>query len=373
MQNQSLNNCYNIPSQQSPNAVNINIIAPAAYAAGQGGLKTNTQSCPNGEVYSVYGKNSMPNLPLYPSNYNNFINYPNASTNPIGTNVQQYQNPMSQSAGFLPNGLNQNQMAAQQGYVQTGLNPYQIYAQQGQANSLNPNQIPNNQIGYMQQGLMPEQMGYGPSGLSGGYYPNGANSVQAQNAMNYTQSPINTQPSINDGTKTSEQQHMYANAGNSNNLANNSLNNTNYTEKIEKTETTKTETNNKKEKTVIPLTDEYVKNLENYLNSDNSKIRLIGAKELMQRFKEDESRKDNRSLVPLLNKSLKDKSPSVRFLALTALQLGYSVGDDETVSILNKIANENQDKFGQDAILASEILLKLSAPQAVKADKGGKS
>ena len=122
----------------------------------------------------------------------------------------------------------------------------------------------------------------------------------------------------------------------------------------------------KKEKKITILTDEYIKNLENYLNNDNPKIRLIGAKELLERFKEDEERIDNPSLTALLNKTLQDTSPSVRFLALTSLQLGYSKGNDETVQILKDIQATNKDKFGEDALLASEILLKLSAPQKVE-------
>ena len=93
-------------------------------------------------------------------------------------------------------------------------------------------------------------------------------------------------------------------------------------------------------------------------------MRLIGAKELVERLKEDDNRKDNKSLIPLLNKTLKDTSPSVRFLGLTALQLGYCTGDDETVKILKEIQAQNKDKFGQDSLLASEILLKMAAPQA---------
>ena len=132
-------------------------------------------------------------------------------------------------------------------------------------------------------------------------------------------------------------------------------------EQIENT----TNQENKKTKKVTPLTDDYVKSLENYMNDQNPKIRLIGAKELLERFKEDENRKDNPSLMPLLNKALRDPSPSVRFLGLTMLQLGYVVGNDETVTILKEIQTKNQDKIGEDALLASEILLKMSAGQKV--------
>lgn len=120
-----------------------------------------------------------------------------------------------------------------------------------------------------------------------------------------------------------------------------------------------------KTKKVVPLTDDYIKSLENYMNNENPKIRLIGAKEILERFKEDENRIDNPSLMPLLNKALRDTSPSVRFLALTVLQLGYAAGNDETVAILKEIQAQNTDKIGEDALLASEILLNMAQGQKV--------
>lgn len=137
-------------------------------------------------------------------------------------------------------------------------------------------------------------------------------------------------------------------------------------ENITVTEDAKTDTKEEaEEKVVTPLSDEYIKSLENYLNDSNSKVRLIGAKELMERFKEDDNRKDNKSLIPLLNKTLRDTSAAVRFLGLTTLQLGYCVGNDETVQILKEIQAQNKDKTGEDQLLASEILLKMAAPQEV--------
>ena len=110
--------------------------------------------------------------------------------------------------------------------------------------------------------------------------------------------------------------------------------------------------------------------LENYLNDANPKIRLIGAKDLMERFKEDENRKDNPSLIPLLNKTLKDPSATVRFLGLVTLQLGYSVGNDETVQLLKQLQAENKDKTGEEQRMVSEILLKMSAPEAIEVKQG---
>ena len=257
---QNLNNCQNqcYPSA-NPNAVSINIFTPQAY--GTNPCSQNTAQCNNSGYYSMYGPNTMPNMPLYPQNYNTPIyNYANSPIN----QTNQYQ------PGFpMP------------------INPYQ----QEQNNQQNP----------------------------------------------------------------TSQMNLFDN---------NRKTNRSGTEETEETE--KKSDKKKKDKIIVPLSDDYVKNLENYMNSSNSKIRLIGMKEIMERFKGDENRKDNKSLVPLLNKALQDTNSAIRFLALTTLQLGYSVGDDTTVQLLAKIANENQDKFGQDALLASEILLKLSAPQGVK-------
>ena len=86
----------------------------------------------------------------------------------------------------------------------------------------------------------------------------------------------------------------------------------------------------------------------------------------MERFKEDENRKDNPSLIPLLNKILQDSSLSVRFLGLTILQLDYCTGDEQTVELLKQIQAENKDKVGEDQLLDSEILLKMSAPDKIK-------
>ena len=145
-------------------------------------------------------------------------------------------------------------------------------------------------------------------------------------------------------------------------------NSTNLIEKTPNPEVVQKPENKSEEKMkkITPLTDDYIKSLENYMNNENPKIRLIGTKELLERFKEDENRKDNPSLMPLLNKALRDSSPSVRFLALTMLQLQYALGNDETVTILKEIQAQNTDKIGEDALLASEILLNMAGAQKVE-------
>ena len=202
-----------------------------------------------------------------------------------------------------------------------------------------------------------------------GYYPlygANTNNTLPTYPSNYNNLVIQQNPYINN-----QAQHPPMPQNNSGNDLSNKHNMINETNLVNKTNS-QTETNNsteetKKTKKVVPLTDDYIKSIENYMNNDNPKVRLIGTKELLERFKEDENRKDNPSLMPLLNKALKDTSSAVRFLALTILQLGYAVGNDETVTILKDIQTKNTDKVGEDALLASEILLKMAAPQTVDA------
>ena len=59
-------------------------------------------------------------------------------------------------------------------------------------------------------------------------------------------------------------------------------------------------TEDKPKKDIVLLTDDYIKTLENYLRDDNPDIKLMGAKEVMKRFREDESRKGDPALTALL-------------------------------------------------------------------------
>ena len=188
-------------------------------------------------------------------------------------------------------------------------------------------------------------------------YPNGFYSMYGQNPMPYL--PYYPQ---NYNNMIQQQNSLLPNGLNA--VSDTNLKKTSGTDE-KNVEEKKSDNKKEEKKKIIPLTDEYVKSLENYMNNDNPKIRLIGVRDLLERFKEDENRKDNPSLIPLLNKALKDPSPTVRFVALTILQLGYSVGNDETVQVLKEIQNSNKDGYGEDSLLASEILLKLSAPEPV--------
>lgn len=133
------------------------------------------------------------------------------------------------------------------------------------------------------------------------------------------------------------------------------FNKQNITETAEKNED-KTKTEKRK---IVELTDEYIKNLENYLNSQDKEVRMMGAKEVIARLQEDDSRKDDPALTALINKMLQDPSQQIRVLALSMLDSRTCTGDDYTVKVLKNMQNSTAG-YGQDATQATNILLKMS-------------
>lgn len=112
-------------------------------------------------------------------------------------------------------------------------------------------------------------------------------------------------------------------------------------------------------KSVVQLTDEYVKTLENYLRNPNPDVKLMGAKELMKRFREDESRKNDVALTNLLNLTLQSKYAPVRMIGLTTISNGWAKGDDLTRQLLSQI-QQSDSTYGLDALDAAEAALKSS-------------
>lgn len=149
-----------------------------------------------------------------------------------------------------------------------------------------------------------------------------------------------------------------------NNLTNNTTNNTTNNKTVNETENK--ETNKKTEKRkVVQLTDDYIRNLENYLNSQDKEVRLMGAKEVVARLQEDDSRKDDKALTALINKMLQDPSQQIRIMALSMLESRTVTGDDYTVGVLKNMQN-SKDGYGQDALQATNILLKMSGQTVEK-------
>ena len=127
-----------------------------------------------------------------------------------------------------------------------------------------------------------------------------------------------------------------------------------------------TDNNKKTEKReIVQLTDDYIRNLENYLNSQDKEVRLMGAKEVIARLNEDNSRKDDKALNALINKMLQDPSTPVRALALGALNSRTATGDNFTVNLLQQMQQSNSG-YGMDAVQATNALLKMSGQTVEK-------
>ncbi len=112
-----------------------------------------------------------------------------------------------------------------------------------------------------------------------------------------------------------------------------------------------------KTKEIVQLSDDYLKTLESYLDNQDYKIRAMGVKELINRFAEDETRKNDIGLTALLNKALQDPKDSIRFMAMTILNSGYANGDELTQKLLHNI-RVNNGAYGDDNIVAAEVQLK---------------
>lgn len=145
--------------------------------------------------------------------------------------------------------------------------------------------------------------------------------------------------------------------------------NTQNTQNTQETKSTKETTTKEEKKTekkkIVQLTDDYIRNLENYLNSQDKEVRLSAAKEVYARLEEDDTRKDDKALTALVNKMLQDPADEIRLLALTALESRIVTGDDFTVGVLKQMQNAKTG-YGQDAADASRILLLMSGKQVEK-------
>lgn len=180
--------------------------------------------------------------------------------------------------------------------------------------------------------------------------PGGTAPVYNVNAPNYGSTPSNgCYPS---GYYTNNWANGNNGAKNLSNTTSNSTENKTTDKKTEKRE-------------IVQLTDDYIRNLENYLNSQDKEVRMMGAKEVIARLEEDNSRKDDKALNALVNKMLQDPYTPVRILALSALDSRVVTGDDFTVGVLKQMQNSTGG-YGQDAMQATNVLLKMSGQKVEK-------
>lgn len=116
---------------------------------------------------------------------------------------------------------------------------------------------------------------------------------------------------------------------------------------------------------IVVLTDQYIKVLENNLNSQKKEVRLMAAKEVLARLQEDDKRKDDVALNALVNKMLQDPYQNVRFIAMAALESRQATGDNRSVAILQNIQKQ-KTSYGEDSLKASNILMKMSGKTVQK-------
>lgn len=171
-----------------------------------------------------------------------------------------------------------------------------------------------------------------------------------------TQNVTVTPPVYNNPAVTTQQQNQTTQPQAGGQLNTNESTSTSNSEKSDK----KTE-----KRTIVMLTDDYIKNVENYLNSQDKEVRLMGAKEVVARALEDPSRKDDKALNALVNKMIQDPDMKVRFLGLSLLYSRNITGDDYTVNVLKNMQNTTTG-YGQDALMAANILLKMSGQTTEK-------
>lgn len=118
----------------------------------------------------------------------------------------------------------------------------------------------------------------------------------------------------------------------------------------------------KEKRDVILLTDDYIKTLENHLNSQKKDERLMGAKEVLARFQEDPARKNDMALNELVNKMLQDPYKPVQYIAMGLLDTRAATGNATSVNILHGIQQNSKSEDPQtalNAVKATNILLKM--------------
>lgn len=118
-------------------------------------------------------------------------------------------------------------------------------------------------------------------------------------------------------------------------------------------------------RSVVELSDNYIKNVETYLNSQDKEIRLIGAKEVLDRLEEDPSRNNDEVLTTLVNKMLQDPYQPIKFMAIGILESKSLLGNAETMKLLQGI-QKLKTQSGGDELKAANALLKMSSTETKK-------
>lgn len=214
----------------------------------------------------------------------------------------------------------------------------------------------------------PNQTGLNQSGNTNGANGSGNNVISANGTDSANASGNDANKNNANAENGANEAGAVAAGADANNKADGTTGDKGGNDKTSDTKTTTEKSDDKKKtekKKVVELTDTYIKNLENYLDSQEKDIRLNAAKEVYARLEEDESRKDDKALTALVNKMLQDPAEEIRLLALSALESRIVTGDDYTAGVLKQM-QQSKDGYGQDAIDASKILLQMSGKQVEK-------
>lgn len=128
------------------------------------------------------------------------------------------------------------------------------------------------------------------------------------------------------------------------------------------------EATKKEKREIVQLTDDYIKNLETHLNDQNKDVRTLAAKEVVARFQEDKSRKNDAALNALVNKMLQDPYQPIRFMAMSVLESRAATGNDTTLQLVKNLQQKEYltDYGREDALKATNVLLKMSGDTMTK-------
>ena len=307
------------PSVTPPGAMapTYNVNAPNYYPAGA--YPSNYYTTQMGQCHCCHGNNGInqANNPYKPGG----LLDPNDKNNPYGADPQNPNNPYRPGGAFDSTNPN-NPYRTDSGYnpqdPKSPNNPYRAGGpldpnDQNNPYGANPND-PNN-----------------PYRPGGPYDPNNKDNKYGAGGLLDPNNPISP--------------YYNANSNTTNNISSTG-------DKTEK-------------KRVVLLNDDYIKNLENMLNSQDKSQRITAAKAVFERLDEDPSRKDDKALTALVNKMLQDPVQEVRLLALSALEGRICNGDDFTVAVLKNMQTNPQGQ-GFDAADASRILLDMSGQRVDK-------
>lgn len=291
---------------------------------------------------------------------------------------QGEQNPQGQFNNGQPQGANgqyingQQPWANPQGYNVNGQNPQgpngAYINKQYPQGMPNPQQYPQGQYVNGQWQPMPNPMpqqgleNNQPAGASASGTQQNTYNQQGQ-TVNGNQINGNQNITINNPAQPINGQGLDGSTNNANGA--NGQNNTTNTNATATTSSTENSDKKTEKRPIVMLTDDYIKNVESYLNSQDKEVRLMGAKEVAARAMEDPSRKDDKALNALVNKMIQDPDMKVRFLGLSLLYSRTITGDDFTVGVLQNMQNSTTG-YGQDALMAANILLKMSGQTAEK-------